>query len=478
MPLGPEDITLTGKTLTGGTISGATISGGSISGMTDVALADGGTGTSLTDPNIDRVMGWDDSAGVIKFMSLTDLNTEAAPASGDFVLMYDAAGNLLKTDWANLPGVGSGITDIVQDLTPQLGGDLDANTHHILMGSGGTVEWTTDTTLARSGAGSLTIEGNVIYRAGGTDVPVADGGTGSSTAAGAATNLGLGTGDSPQFTAVNIGHASDTTLTKVSAGRAAIEGKTISLAPKGYLWDLTLTTDAGNNVTVAAGEATDEGGTDVMILTGAITKSMAGTWVVGSAQNGLNTGAEANSTWYEVHLIKRADTNVVDVMMTTTANRATLPTNYTLQRRIGWIFNDGSGNIKAFTQVDDHFTWTTQVNDASVTATATAAALTLSAPPNSIARFRASTTGNTNVNGSMVVVFSEIPEGNVTPADTTGIASLAYEDLAAGPDAGHFELRLSATSTIEHDSANSTGSPTFDISTFGWIDHRRKMSAS
>jgi hypothetical protein len=48
-----------------------------------------------------------------------------------------------------------------------------------------------DTTLARSGAGDLTVEGNAIYRAGGTDVPVADGGTGASTAADARTNLGL-----------------------------------------------------------------------------------------------------------------------------------------------------------------------------------------------------------------------------------------------------------------------------------------------
>jgi len=49
-----------------------------------------------------------------------------------------------------------------------------------------------DTTIARSSAGNVTIEGNEIYRAGGTDVPVADGGTGSSTASGARTNLGLG----------------------------------------------------------------------------------------------------------------------------------------------------------------------------------------------------------------------------------------------------------------------------------------------
>lgn len=48
-----------------------------------------------------------------------------------------------------------------------------------------------DTTLTRTGAGDIAVEGNAIYRAGGTDVPVADGGTGASSAADARTNLGL-----------------------------------------------------------------------------------------------------------------------------------------------------------------------------------------------------------------------------------------------------------------------------------------------
>lgn len=49
-----------------------------------------------------------------------------------------------------------------------------------------------DTTLARSGAGDVTIEGNAVYRAGGTDVPIGDGGTGASTAAAARANLEAG----------------------------------------------------------------------------------------------------------------------------------------------------------------------------------------------------------------------------------------------------------------------------------------------
>ena len=49
----------------------------------------------------------------------------------------------------------------------------------------------TDTTITRTGAGDIAIEGNAVYRAGGTDVPVADGGTGASTVAAAALNLSV-----------------------------------------------------------------------------------------------------------------------------------------------------------------------------------------------------------------------------------------------------------------------------------------------
>jgi hypothetical protein len=60
-------------------------------------------------------------------------------------------------------------------------------------------------------------------------LPIDNGGTGATTAAAAATALGVGTGDSPQFTAVNIGHATDTTITRTGAGAIAVEGVGVAL---------------------------------------------------------------------------------------------------------------------------------------------------------------------------------------------------------------------------------------------------------
>jgi len=51
--------------------------------------------------------------------------------------------------------------------------------------------------------------------------------SGTNTGDQTASSLGLGTGDSPQFTAVNIGHATDTTITRAAAGDIAVEGNTI-----------------------------------------------------------------------------------------------------------------------------------------------------------------------------------------------------------------------------------------------------------
>ena len=52
----------------------------------------------------------------------------------------------------------------------------------------------------------------------------------------ARTSLGVGTGDSPQFTGIELGHATDTTLTRSSAGVLAVEGVVIGLTGKHTAW--------------------------------------------------------------------------------------------------------------------------------------------------------------------------------------------------------------------------------------------------
>lgn len=82
LALGANNLTLTGSIAATGARStkgwftdlestnAPTVSGAAVyyTGGTDVALADGGTGASLTDPNADRIMFWDDSQGAVDWL--------------------------------------------------------------------------------------------------------------------------------------------------------------------------------------------------------------------------------------------------------------------------------------------------------------------------------------------------------------------------------------------------------------------------
>lgn len=83
----------------------------------------------------------------------------------------------------------------------------------------GTIELgnASDTTLARSSAGNVSIEGNVIYRAGGTDVTVSDGGTGVSSNTAYAVLCGGTTSTGPVQSIASVG-SSGQVLTSNGAG--------------------------------------------------------------------------------------------------------------------------------------------------------------------------------------------------------------------------------------------------------------------
>lgn len=107
-------------------------------------------------------------------------------------------------------------------------------------------------------AGLAVTDGNIIVGDGANWV-AESGGT-------ARTSLGLGTGDSPQFTGIELGHASDTTLTRSAAGEMAIEGVVVKKVGRETIW-LPAAAMTARTTNGAASGTTELATNDVMLST-------------------------------------------------------------------------------------------------------------------------------------------------------------------------------------------------------------------
>jgi hypothetical protein len=136
----------------------------------------------------------------------------AANFTGTLAVNRGGTGAATFTDGGVLLGSGTGAITamaVLADSTMIVGdgsGDPVAESGATLrtsvgVGTGDSPQFTgielghaSDTTLTKASSGDVNIEGNIIYRAGGTDVPVADGGTGVGTLTDGGVLLGSGTG--------------------------------------------------------------------------------------------------------------------------------------------------------------------------------------------------------------------------------------------------------------------------------------------
>lgn len=229
--------------------------------------------------------------------------------------------------------------------------------------------------------------------------------------------------------------------------------------------------DANNDIDIAVGEAVDSTNARLMQLTGALTKRIDASWVVGTNQGGLDgtessAGTPDTSTWYHVYLIMRVDTGVVDVIFSESASAPTLPTNYTLYRRIGSVYNDGSGNIKAFHQYGDQFEWDVMPQDVNVSNQGTSAiSYTLSVPTGLKLPVRILGLAFSSSVQAAIAIYSEGQDGT----QALNIADYTAPN-ATDPGAG-FTVVMCNTSAQIRAKGNDVNLTLF-IVTKGWIDRR------
>lgn len=244
---------------------------------------------------------------------------------------------------------------------------------------------------------------------------------------------------------------------------------------RGYLSGCTLSGGGTQILTINAGVACSDDSSTLMKLPSNFTKAIQTAWAVGSATGSLDTGAIANSTWYHVYIIERLDTSVVDVLVSTSATAPTMPTNYTVKRRIGSFKTDGSANITAFSQFGDEFLWKVPVVDFNAVTGTTSATSAILTVPTGIQLFADFNFTMTTSSTGQAVWISSLDENDVAPF-SLGAGNFngdLVQAFSAAYSSGRFKIRTNTAAQIRW-RAFST-SCTIYIYTRGWTDYRGRF---
>ena len=136
--------------------------------------------------------------------------------------------------------------------------------------------------------------------------------------------------------------------------------------PRNYLSGLIVknnSTDLANDLDIAAGICrSDDDSADIQ-LPSPITKQLDVAWAAGTAAGGRDTGAIADGSWH-LFAIKNPTTGVADALFSLSISAPTMPSGFTLKRRIASVVRR-TATLVQFTQIGDYFEFKSPVADIS-----------------------------------------------------------------------------------------------------------------
>ncbi len=298
------------------------ITGGSITDITDIAIADGGTGAStassartnlglgsIATQNSNNVSITGGSISGITDIAISDGGTGASTASG-------ARTNLGLVIGTDIQAFGSNLDDI-SDLTVSDGNFIVGNGTKFITESGSTARNSLGLgSIATQNSNNISVTGGSITNI--TDLAVGDGGTGSSTASGARSNLGLAIGSDVQAYDAELaavagltsaadkgiqftGSGSAATYDLTSAGKALLDDANAA-AQRSTLGVDEAGTDNSTNVTLANTNYLSISGQEITGGTVPVASGGTGATSASAARTALGVAIGSNVQAYDAEL--------------------------------------------------------------------------------------------------------------------------------------------------------------------------------
>jgi hypothetical protein len=242
-----------------------------------------------------------------------------------------------------------------------------------------------------------------------------------------------------------------------------------AIPTRGALSGLTLNPTAATvTFAIAGGTATDSTGTDYITLPSNWTKTSAA-WVAGSGNGALDTGTIATAQWYHVHVIKNPTNQQVDVLLSRSPSAPTMPSGFTLSRRIGSMFYGATGpGWLGFFQDGDVFRWSIPRADVAGVSPVNGAQnnVTLTVPGDSVVveALLMASCQYLSGGGTTLKLFP----GNSTAQPTIGL----YAAVASNSNSAWCQMTTNGSSVILSRLDYGGAGTAYSIETLGWIDRR------
>jgi hypothetical protein len=252
------------------------------------------------------------------------------------------------------------------------------------------------------------------------------------------------------------------------------------VAPRGYIDGFVVsndTTDAVNDIRVSAGLARDDGDAANLSTTATILKqldvvfaeySAPGTASGGRASADNLTGAK----WFHVFLIGGSGKNTQPFFATSLT--PTLPSGFTVKRRVGSIYWTGTA-IRAFLQMGDEFLWMQPIYDGNPVGVFTTGALVSLSVPSGIKVWALFNAGAYEASRSLTFTS---PDLTAIASATAGFPKSANTQFSISNETGStialVPMPPTRTDTAGRVYARVSNATNAIILTRGWKDQRGK----